>query len=375
MKGARRAWLLQARCIRSPPPLCRLSFRLAAPRASHERASSHPPFQSVCLRRACSICGDAPDWRPPPSHACSRWRRPKDWVPVPEQQPPASLLRKPEPCASLARVTSCLHRSCQITPCGARLHIPMPPALLAPAPLPAPRAFFCAASRHAAGSAPAPCCSIRAAASPAAPTPASLAVSRATRPWPRPLARHGPHRRTSSCTAPVRTHSAPSLQRRLSRPALVRPRAAPPCSLCSGLRASAHPTPARASTTRLAHVRRLPPAHRCLEPSMRPHAPACIARGRALARLPPLGSASATRLWPATGRATASARATAPGQVEERERGENGMGLRRKPGRSMPPVGKRMKAPERREHRRRRIRTSQGLVRNFRKLQGPFCKA
>jgi hypothetical protein len=55
---------------------------------------------------------------------------------------------------------------------------------------------------------------------------------------------------------------------------------------------------------------------------MCPHAPACIARGRALARLPPLGSASAARLRPATGRAAASARAAAPGQVEERERGK-----------------------------------------------------
>jgi hypothetical protein len=65
----------------------------------------------------------------------------------------------------LARVTSCLHRPCQITPRGAQLHIPTPPALLAPAPLPAPRVLFCAASRHAGGSAPAPCYSIRAAAS------------------------------------------------------------------------------------------------------------------------------------------------------------------------------------------------------------------
>jgi hypothetical protein len=31
MKGARRAWLLRARCIRSPPPLRCLSFRLAVP--------------------------------------------------------------------------------------------------------------------------------------------------------------------------------------------------------------------------------------------------------------------------------------------------------------------------------------------------------
>jgi hypothetical protein len=55
MKGARRAWLLRARCIRSPLLLCRLSFRLAAPRASHERARSHPTFQFVGLRRAYSM--------------------------------------------------------------------------------------------------------------------------------------------------------------------------------------------------------------------------------------------------------------------------------------------------------------------------------
>jgi hypothetical protein len=84
MKGVRRAWLLRARCIRSPPQLCRLSFRLAAPRASHERMSSHLSFQFIGLCRACSIGGSAPDWRPPPSRACSRRRRPEDWVPVPE---------------------------------------------------------------------------------------------------------------------------------------------------------------------------------------------------------------------------------------------------------------------------------------------------
>jgi hypothetical protein len=35
------------------------------------------------------------------------------------------------PRASLARATSCLHRPCQTTPRGARLHAPMPPAPLA----------------------------------------------------------------------------------------------------------------------------------------------------------------------------------------------------------------------------------------------------
>jgi hypothetical protein len=37
--------------------------------------------------------------------------------------------------------------------------------------------------------------------------------------------------------------------------------------------------------------------------------------------------------------------------------------------------GEGIKAPERREQRRRRIRFPQGLMRNFRKLQGPICKA
>jgi hypothetical protein len=41
------------------------------------------------------------------------------------------------------------------------------------------------------------------------------------------------------------------------------------------------------------------------------------------------------------------------------------VGIEMEPGRSMLPVGKRIKAPERREQRRRRIRISQGLVRNL----------
>jgi hypothetical protein len=41
------------------------------------------------------------------------------------------------------------------------------------------------------------------------------------------------------------------------------------------------------------------------------------------------------------------------------------VGIGMEPGRGMLPVGKRIKAPARREQRRRRIRTSQELVRNL----------
>jgi hypothetical protein len=99
MKGVRRAWLLRARCIRSLPPPCRLSFRLAAPRASHERASSYPSFQFVSLHRACSIDGGAPDWRPPPSRACSHRRRPEDWVPVLHAEQLLLRFLLPNPCS------------------------------------------------------------------------------------------------------------------------------------------------------------------------------------------------------------------------------------------------------------------------------------
>jgi hypothetical protein len=57
----------------------------------------------------------------------------------------------------------------------------------------------------------------------------------------------------------VLRHATPPLQRRPSRPALARSRAAPPYSLSSGLRAPAHPAPARASTARFAPAHRLPP--------------------------------------------------------------------------------------------------------------------
>jgi hypothetical protein len=58
--------------------------------------------------------------------------------------------------------------------------------------------------------------------------------------------------------------------------------------------------------------------------------------------------------------------------LEERK-GKKKMGIRMEPGNRRRRWGKR-KAPVRRKQRRKRKEISQGLVRNFRKLQGPVCK-
>jgi hypothetical protein len=55
--------------------------------------------------------------------------------------------------------------------------------------------------------------------------------------------------------------------------------------------------------------------------------------------------------------------------------GEKQVGIRMEPGRGVLPVGKKIKAPGIREQRRRGKEISQGLMRNFRKLQGLVCKA
>jgi hypothetical protein len=65
--------------------------------------------------------------------------------------------------------------------------------------------------------------------------------------------------RATRAHSSVQRHATPPLQHRPSRPALARPRAAPPYSHNSGLRTPAHSAPARASTARLAPARCLPP--------------------------------------------------------------------------------------------------------------------
>ncbi|PUZ44888.1 hypothetical protein GQ55_8G169100 [Panicum hallii var. hallii] len=156
MKGARRAWLLRARCIRSPPPLRRLSFRLAASRASHERASSCPPFSATARplhsyssssSSCCRTCAH------PGCHVSSRACAPP---PVPQlasvQARRRPLMLPPRFSAARAARGS---RAAPVPPAAA--HPRLSPAPAPPEPRPAPaRSRACPRSAAPARATPGP---------------------------------------------------------------------------------------------------------------------------------------------------------------------------------------------------------------------------
>jgi hypothetical protein len=279
MKGAHRAWLLRARRIRSPPSLCRLSFRLAAPRASHERASSRPRYgQTYTTQRSpwrrCTCQGRrhrVPASRAEALHRNSSCalRRLSSATPHPRAAPACLLLRRllgeRRSQTSLPRAS---RRSSTRTP-GPGLHsrscaVPLLCRNLAPTRQRS-SATRAASAAHARLRHP------RAARARIWPLHARTSAL-----WRRPAPALRP---PSTCAAPARaarSHTpAPPPQARPPAPALAPPRARP---LPGAAPARIAPEPPRCAAPWLAPAPRMPPAPRQPRRQLPSAAPAPMSR-------------------------------------------------------------------------------------------------